>query len=104
MVTRLAIGLAGLLLLAAPQDCCAKVRYEGGDGTSFDAAIVVQDAQGEGEGVIAEYVWLKKNYGDWNPRDQSLVSNNDRKYDVIEISKGAETKRVYFDITSFIGK
>lgn len=103
MSKRKSFFLASFLTLAAAGAGDAEVRFMGGDGASAATAIIVI-APEELEGVLAEYSWLGQKYGGWKKLSQALVRDGGRSYDVFKISKGSDSKTVYFDITSFIGK
>lgn len=80
------------------------IRFEGGDGSSCDQAVVVV-ARKETEGIRAQrwWVWSK------NPGavilDQKVTEKGDRDLETITFQLPGGAKRsVCFDITSFIGK
>ncbi len=74
------------------------------DGTSYDKAIIIK-AKSESTGVGAEYAWLSKNYPGYQSKGQSLVFQNKKPYDIIEIvTASGEEKSIYFDISNFYGK
>lgn len=79
------------------------------DGTTMENAIIIENAEDQFQGVDAEYRYLSEMYGDrgvsWILKKQSLIKENGRYYDFIEIklSIGSEVS-LYFDITSFFGK
>jgi len=79
------------------------ITFSGGDGSSFEKAVVILGAT-EATGVSAEYDYLRKNFPRYSPGKQSLVEHNKRMYDILEISNGSAKKSVYFDITDFFGK
>ena len=82
----------------------AQITYAGGDGSSFEKAVVIKGAT-EGTGVDAEYRWLSKNYPSYRMRRQSLKNNGGKAYDVLAITtKDGKELNVYFDITGFFGK
>ncbi len=74
------------------------------DGTSFEKAIVITE-KSESVGVSAEYDWLKKNYPGYKTKGQSLVFQNNKPYDIIQIvTTSGEEKSIYFDISNFYGQ
>lgn len=91
----------------------AEVSYGGGDGTSIESAVIIENAANHFEGVNAEYVWLEAQFGPqgekWECPEQSLIEQDDRLYDVLEVefsgSVGGYNKGdvayLYFDITEF---
>lgn len=95
---------AALLLLA---DCAGSPQrgdVANGVGSTFETAIILDDASTEGEGVRAEHAWVKKNMPGWRWGTQSLVNRDGRVYDVIELHKDGATKDLYFDISDWFGK
>ncbi|OLS19777.1 MAG: hypothetical protein HeimC3_43980 [Candidatus Heimdallarchaeota archaeon LC_3] len=79
------------------------------NGTSIENAIIIDNTENHFEGVNAEYRHLTAMYGErgvgWILEKQSLIQENGRYYDFIEIklSHGSVVS-LYFDITSFFGK
>ena len=56
-------------------------------------------------GIPAEYKWLREHYPGHEVQGQALVGLDKGMADVITIkTEDGETKRIYFDITSFCGK
>jgi hypothetical protein len=96
-----AILSAPLPLLRAGPD---KVTYEGGDGTSYEKAVVIKGATEE-TGVHAEYVWLAKHYPGCHEGRQSLTTHGNHPFDLLEITTtDGKNLTVYFDITDYFGK
>lgn len=87
-----------------------KVRFEGGDGSSFGSAIVIVGASGEADGVPAEYFYISTRHGvggrDWQPVMQALHERDGRHFDILTVSVTGEwtNREYYFDISEFIGK
>ena len=82
--------------------------YAGGDGSSFETAVVVE-ADDTLAGVQAEYAYVAARHGrrevDWRVTSQALIGQKDRHYDVLDVElKSGESKSYYFDITQFFGK
>ncbi len=97
----------------------SKVVYTGGDGTSFENAIIITGAENSRNGIAAEYEYVAKKLGaksvDWKPGGQGQTTLNDenkkndeknKKYDVLNFQNvlNNETLTFYFDITDFYGK
>jgi hypothetical protein len=84
------------------------IRFEGGDGSSMPRAIVILGAKGERDGVDSEYQYLEMMYGPrgdtWNLVQQSLLDENGKKYDRLDIKRAGGQEAVYFDITDYFGK
>lgn len=87
-----------------------KIEYLGGDGSSFEKAIIIKNAESDFHGILAEYAYLEKKYGKrgtvWDRNAQSYSECQKKKYDILEIEflESKETMTVYFDITGFYGK
>ena|ERR1700730_5934467 len=94
----LAVGVASVLAKDPA------VSYSGGDGSSFEHAIIVK-APNEQTGVPAEYAYIARHYPGYHRRSQSLLGHGKRAFDVLEFTtKEGKKKTLYFDITSFLGK
>lgn len=102
MTPRLAFfAVFALFSLASPLS--AEVTLAGGDGSSFEKAILVQGAT-EATGVPAEYAYLRKHYPGYVFTKQSLLNHKDRLYDALDFTWEGKRYTVYFDITEFFGK
>lgn len=83
-------------------------KISGGDGLTLDSAVII-DATNSILGVVAEYSYIQSLYGkrdkDWSLIFRELEDYNSKIYEVftIELSDG-NSKKIYFDITSFFGK
>jgi hypothetical protein len=78
-------------------------------GTSIDNAIIIKNSVSHFEGIDAEYRVISEKYGekgvDWNLKQQRLLYNKNKYYDMIEITlKNGSEIALYFDITDFFGK
>ncbi|MCD8060898.1 MAG: hypothetical protein LUE13_00935 [Akkermansiaceae bacterium] len=84
------------------KEAASRITYKGGDGSSFEKAVVITGAKSSMDGVPAEGKWLKKKYGNYEKLKQGLVQHEGKSYDVITIrtKKGKEVV-VYFDISGF---
>jgi len=82
----------------------AHLVYSGGDGSSYEQAVVIKGAKDEEAGVAAERAWLEQRYPGFQKGRQSLMSSGGKHYDLIEITTREGHKSVYFDITEFFGK
>lgn len=81
------------------------ISFSGGDGSSAEAAIVIDGARGESDGVDAEYIWFGNNLPGAKQLSQGLIISTDHAYDRIEVELPDGTKReVFFDISDFYGK
>jgi hypothetical protein len=78
--------------------------YSGGDGSAFEAAIIIT-ADSERTGVDAEYDYINKHFPGSRRGSQSLVQHKKRDFDILEFTtKDGNKRKLYFDITSFLGK
>ena len=87
-----------------------KIVYAGGDGSSFENAIVILNATTSRDGIAAEYAYIERKHGkkfeNWKPIGQSTNMLDGKRYDVvaIQIIPGNKTIQYFFDITEFYGK
>jgi hypothetical protein len=96
------------LLLAIGSACISEaqvsaISYSGGDGSSFEKAIIIKGAT-EATGVKAEYEYLSKHFPGYKMERQSLLQKQGRTYDLIEFATKDGKKAIFFDITDFFGK
>jgi hypothetical protein len=84
------------------------IKLQGGDGTTQDKAIEILWARDNQEGIDAEYEIISEMLGerfiDWELVRQTLIQEEDKSYDQIEIKSGDEHFVIWFDITDFFGK
>ena len=76
------------------------VRISGGDGSSFENAIIISHCNNS-EGVKQEYIELRKRFGIYKLIIQHLLNNEGKMYDKLEIEINNEKLEVYFDISAF---
>ena len=98
------ISLAVCLCLAAGGSLADGIQYTGGDGSTVARAIVIDGAQGEDDGVKAEYDWLAANRAGWKLTDQELFFSGGKPYDVLSLIKSGERSQVFFDISGYSGR
>lgn len=84
------------------------ITFSKNNGTSVKDAILIRGAEGEKDGINSEYKYLEAQYGlrgiDWELALQSLIKDNGRYYDQMDIKLSDGTgATVYFDITEFYG-
>ncbi len=79
------------------------VLISGGDGSSFNDAIVISDCT-ESEGVHQEYIELKKIFGPYKTNSQRLMEHEGKMFDVLDVELPRGKLVVYFDISAFFGK
>ena len=99
----LLIGLSFMFSCAAKKNVITG-NYSGGDGSSFENAIIINET-GESRGVADEYAWIKAHYRASTSNGQALLYNNNKPYDVLQITTADEKAiSIYFDISKFYGK
>jgi hypothetical protein len=92
---------------AKPQSAAGPngITYAGGNGLGCDRRVIVQGAQGEMDGIGAEYFWLRANYPGCKKRQQSLSKCDGHPTDVLAIETvDGQQLQIYFDIAAFFGK
>lgn len=81
------------------------IRFGGGDGKTAEAAVVIQGARNESEGIIAELYWAARALPGWRKTKQALVRRGGRVYDrILFVSPQSGRQDIYFDVTGFFGK
>ena len=79
-------------------------RTSHGDGSTPELAVDLSDAHTEFEGIKAEKTWLAENYPGATIESQALLMGPP-VMDLLTISlPSGETKKIYFDISSYFGK
>jgi hypothetical protein len=103
---RRCLALVAVTLLPATLAVAGEISYAGGDGSSVERAIVIEGASGEGEGVAAEYAWLRQRLPAGSRTDgQALLTRGQRAYDNINVMlPDGRRQSYYFDITEFFGR
>lgn len=92
-----------------PTTNASNIKYEGGNGSSIEEAVIILGANSEMEGIGAEATWISKQYGqrniDWKKGDVALISKGGKDYDKYEvILKEGNSIIIWFDISDFFGK
>lgn len=106
-------GCASLSPAPDPYDAVAaaiasgEISFAGGDGSSYDEAIVVRGAQGSGEGIAAEYLYLVQELGPlgttWQRLKQTLINHDGQLYDVIRVRLADGERDYFFDASGYYG-
>lgn len=84
------------------------ITYSGGDGESFQNAIKISGTKNQNDGILAEYHYISKKYGErgtgWFLVGQTVIREENKIVDVIEIDLGnSKGRRIYyFDVTGFL--
>lgn len=97
-VNLLTISIFTLTLCACSSTHTVSSSTTDRGGSTKETAIPVKS-------VDAEYQWIKANYPGSKVMGQALITDDTKQYDLLTIvTPTRETKKVYFDITSFFGK
>jgi len=81
------------------------ITYGGGDGSSYDKAVIIKGAPSDYIGDLAEYHWLAFTYPGYRLKRQSLYFNHGKAYDLLDLkTQDNQSKTVYFDISDFYTK
>ena len=87
-----------------------QIVYDGGDGSSFESAIIIKNAITTRDGIAAEYAYIEHKHGekfkDWKLIGQATNMLNGKRYDFvsIQIISDNTTEKYIFDVTDFYGK
>ena len=84
-------------------------RYEGGDGSTVESAVIVRGAQSDLEGTAATFLWMHRHVGAKNDAWR-LVTHATRReglraidtFDVI--LRDGTPQSIHFDVTESFGK
>lgn len=99
MHVRVLATLLVLLLAACQSTSMGGAGHQGGTGDGLTAQTAVKVAS-----IPAERAWIERHYPGAKVESQSLLMGK-MPMDVIEITlTTGETRRIYFDISSFFGK
>lgn len=92
-----------LLILFVVSAGCASTQQLGSsvterDGSRIEKAVMVNS-------IREEYQWVQQHYPGARVTSQALIKRKGRHYDELTfITPSGETKKAYFDISSFFGK
>jgi hypothetical protein len=82
------------------------ITFSGGDGLSFETAIIIKGIQNNQEGINAEYIYISNKHGkvniNWKPIMQALIDDTYKYCDNIQIEDINNNTKIsyYFDITA----
>jgi hypothetical protein len=77
----------------------------GGDGSSCDHAVVINNAKHRETARVAEKLWLDQKYPGSRETSQSALSEAGKHYDLVELAtKDGQTLKVYFDTSDCFAK
>jgi hypothetical protein len=81
------------------------LKFQGGDGSSLEHAVVILGAATESAGVGAEHAYLSLHFPGSAVVKQAFLQQDGKAYDRLQIRTSANTSAtIYFDVTDFIGK
>ncbi len=81
------------------------IAYQGGDGSSYEQAILIREAHCREAGILAQRLWLERTYPGYRAAKESTQTLANRQYAVFEIATAeGQTRTVYFDTTEFANK
>jgi hypothetical protein len=103
---RLRIALATAFIPLLPNLALAQsITFGGGDGSSFAAAIIIEGAKNEMDGIGAERTYVAKRHSDWREENSALITKDGRSYDINDYRAADGSKHTLtFDVTGFLGK
>jgi hypothetical protein len=86
-----------------------QITFKGGPGDTPETAVLISGATNSIEGIAAESDYLRQKFGrenrDWNLFCQSVLEQDGKFYDRLELDlKDGTKKTVFFDISEFFGK
>ena len=103
----LMVALFGILIVGcqSPQPTTTHLAYTGGDGSSCQQSVVINNARFRETGELAERMWLEHRYPGYRETKQVSVNSASRHYDLIEFATvDGQTRTVYFDASDFFEK
>ena len=93
------------IALALPVAAHAEAAPQSSAGATAETAIVIPKIADEFHGVAAEHAYIAKHFPTWHIEYQTMLEQNDHRYDLIGMIKPDGAKTVlYFDITAWFGK
>ena len=95
--------------MSSEGDETSGIEFQGGDGRSIEDAVIILNARSTMEGIDAEMKFIASIHGehgrDWLKRHQSLLENEGKEFDAIDIELRDGTELTYFfNISDFFGK
>jgi hypothetical protein len=77
----------------------------GGDGSSCDRAVVINNAKHRETARVAEKMWLDQKYPGCRETNASALNAEGKHYDLVEVTTtGGQVMKVYFDSTDSFSK
>lgn len=93
-----ALAEASRRVKAAGAEGMKGVEYGGGDGATYETAVLISNVRNIFGCVSAQYAWLDAHYPGYVFQLHASDENGGRSYSVIRFSFNGEQKTVYFDI------
>jgi hypothetical protein len=82
-----------------------QLAYGGGDGSSCEQAVVINDARCREMRELAERLWLEQKYPGYQQTKECSLEAASRHYNRIEFATAqGEARTVYFDASDFVNK
>lgn len=79
--------------------------YTGGDGSSYEKAIIVPLVKTSKDGIFMEKFYAKKAFPGAELKSQTLSEHNNKFYDILNYTlPDGSSIEIYFDISNFFGK
>jgi hypothetical protein len=96
-----------LLLLALAAGCASSgpghIVYAGGNGLTFNTAVIITRSKTLDQGFAAEQTWLNNHFPGYTQTGQMFVPLGDRRFDVIDFTTAdGQHLHAYFDVTEVI--
>ena len=77
----------------------------GGDGSSCQQAVVINNARYRETALVAEKLWLDQKYPGRKDTKQSAMNSVGKHYDLVELTTAdGQSLKVYFDTTECFAK
>jgi len=81
-----------------------QITFKGGDGLSRETAVVIEGAQGESEGSLAESLWVARHHQGWRKRGQTHLSLEDTDFDNVTYGAADGSHLIWFDVSHLFRK
>lgn len=109
IATVLCVGCGGRMVekQGGRQERTPTITYAGGNGDSFEEAVILRGVQNQSDGVAAEYTYITKLHGErgkgWFLVGQTIVRESTKILDVLEIRLDDPAHHLiyYFDVSDF---
>jgi hypothetical protein len=97
------LALGALALAAGCASGAGRLTFAGGEGATFDTAVVIHGAHNLDEGFQAEQSWLAGHFPGAKISPAHFFPIGPRRYDLFVVTTaGGQAHDVYFDVTSFL--